>query len=558
MAKHGKHYSSARSRKTSRKVSDATIGTHVAHGASGARAASQPKSVSYSNARISERASESHLDTFMPTATSGEDMASYRRRSQQRRYIESMQRKARIRRILTVVLALVVVAGVALGAGWLAFRGVLGSQMALHDSNALEALSTPAEDETVYTLVTAELGAVAAPLEQEGPDMILLVAEDRTANVCAIISIPASLKVTVDNDTRRLADMAQGGDASLISAIESYTKLDIHHLIKLDEGDIAGIVDAFGDVELNFDQVIDDQNAGDVYYPIGTYVVNGQGALTYLRANNLHMGKNDQMINQANFAKTLLGRMVGSERGFTAELETIDEYFQTDLSLSALEDFAKWIGEIGVESVSCSVVPGYYTVTSDVVGTSDELFVSKSPEFAEFMETILVSSETDGNAPATIQAADPTSFTVEIRNGTDIMGAGKTTAEALAALGFRIADVGNAEQQVYDETLVIFHTSNTPAPAPEPVLDENGEVIDTGEGESANENAAGDAVQGQQQASGAATPEEKLAAEREVGQSRAQAVIDALGIGRVVEGDMYYSFDADVLLIIGYDYKPVV
>ena len=164
MAQHGKHYSSARSRRTSRKVSDATIGTHVAHGGSGARAASQPKSVSYSNARISERASESHLDTFMPTATSGEDMASYRRRSQQRRYIESLQRKARIRRILTAVLAVAVVAGVALGAGWLAFRGVLGSQMALRDSNAMEALSAPKEDEVIYTLATVELGAVAAPL----------------------------------------------------------------------------------------------------------------------------------------------------------------------------------------------------------------------------------------------------------------------------------------------------------------------------------------------------------------------------------------------------------
>lgn len=558
MAQHGKHYSSARSRRTSRKVSNATIGTHVAHGASGARAASQPKSVSYSNARISERASESQLDTFMPTATSGEDLASYRRRSQQRRYIESMQRKARIRRILTVVLALVVVAGVALGAGWLAFRGVLGSQMALRDSNALEALSAPKEDEVVYTLVTAELGAVAAPLEQEGPDMILLVAEDRAAGVCSIISIPASLKVAVDNDTRRLSDMAQNGDASLISAVESYTKLDIHHFLKLEEGDIAGIVDAFGDIELTFDQVIDDQKAGDVYYPIGTFVVNGQGALTYLRANNLHMGKNDQMINQANFAKTLIRRMVGSERGFTAELETIDEYFQTDLSLSALEDFAKWIGDIGVERISCAMVPGYYTITSDVVGTNDELFVSKSPEFAEFMETILASDETDGDTAAATQAADPTSFTVEIRNGTDIVGAGKTTAEALAALGFRIADVGNAEQQVYDETLVIYHTSNTPKPKSEPVLDENGEVIDTGEGESAYGEAVEDAGQEQQQSSSTMTPEEKLAAEREVGQSRAQAVIDALGIGRVVEGDMYYAFDADVLLMIGYDYKPVV
>ena len=557
MAQHGKHYSTARSRKTSRKVNEAMIGTHVAKSGGDARAASQRKQASYSNARISERVSESHVDTFMPAATSGEDIANYRRRSQQRRYIEKMQRRARMKRVLTVIAVLVAVAGVALVAGSLAFRGVLGSQMALRDSNANEALSAPAEDEAVFTLVTAELGEIAAPLAQEGPDMILLVAEDRSAGACSIIAIPPSLKVTVDNDSRRLADMAQNGDATLISAVESYTKQDIHHLVKLEEGDIASIVDAFGDIELTFDQVIDDQNAGDIYYPIGTYVVNGQGALTYLRANNLHMGKTDQMKNQAEFAKTLLRRIMESEKGFTAELEAIDEYFQTDLSLSALEDFSRWVGEIGIDSVSCDVVPGYYTVTSDVVGTSDELFVSKSAEFSELMESVLAGGGADGEAKAETQAADPASFTVEVLNGTDIAGAGRTTAEALAELGFRIADVGNADQQVYDETLVIFRTSNTPAPAAEPVLDENGEIVDEDAGEGAYEEEVADTGQ-EQQASTAATAEEKLAAEREVGQSRAKAVIDALGMGRVVEGDMYYSFDADVLLIIGYDYKPVV
>jgi len=44
---------------------------------------------------------------------------------------------------------------------------------------------------------------------------------------------------------------------------------------------------------------------------------------------------------------------------------------------------------------------------------------------------------------------------------------------------------------------------------------------------------------------------------RSIGEARANKVIASLGMGRAVEGDMYYSFNADVLLIIGYDYKPV-
>ena len=556
MARHGGHFSSSRSRKTSRKVENATIGTHVERQGSAPRSAAQRKPASYSNARVASRASESHLDTLMPTATSGEDAASYRRRSQQRRYVESLQRKARIRRIVTALLAVLVVAAVALGAGWLAFRGVLGSQMMLRDSNAAEALSAPKSDETVYTLVTAELGEAAE-------------VEDRELGKLALLNIPSSLKVTVDNDTRRLADMAADGDASLISAVESYTKLDIHHFVKVSEGGMAGIVDALGGIDVTFEQEIDDPHAGDVYYPVGTYTVNGPGAVTYLRANNIKMGETDQMKNQAAFAKAILARLVTSERGFTTELEAIDEFFQTDLSLGNLEDFARWVNEIGVENVRTDIVPGYFTTSSDIVGVNSTMFVSKSAEFTSFIEG-LEGSSGDASQEAATQVADPTTFNIEVRNGTDIAGAGKTTAEALANQGFRITDVGNAEQQVYDETLVIYRTSNTPKPEKkqEVALDEEGNPIegaaDGAEGAEGamTEQTGEEAGEGTGQAASAASQqmskEEALAAERETGVSRANAVINALGIGRAVEGDMYYSFDADVLLIIGYDYKPVV
>ena len=281
------------------------------------------------------------------------------------------------------------------------------------------------------------------------------------------------------------------------------------------------------------------------------------------------MGETDQMKNQAAFAKAILARLVTSERGFTTELEAIDEFFQTDLSLGNLEDFARWVSEIGVENVRTDIVPGYFTTSSDIVGVNSTMFVSKSAEFTSFIEG-LEGSSGDASQEAATQVADPTTFNIEVRNGTDIAGAGKTTAEALANQGFRITDVGNAEQQVYDETLVIYRTSNTPKPEKkqEVALDEEGNPIegaaDGAEGAEGamTEQTGEEAGEGTGQAASAASQqmskEEALAAERETGVSRANAVINALGIGRAVEGDMYYSFDADVLLIIGYDYKPVV
>ena len=47
-------------------------------------------------------------------------------------------------------------------------------------------------------LVTAELGAVAEPLEQAGPDVILLVRVDRENQALGMVIIPAGLQVATE------------------------------------------------------------------------------------------------------------------------------------------------------------------------------------------------------------------------------------------------------------------------------------------------------------------------------------------------------------------------
>ena len=95
----------------------------------------------------------------------------------------------------------------------------------------------------------------------------------------------------------------------------------------------------------------------------------------------------------------------------------------------------------------------------------------------------------------------PDSFTIEIQNGASVVGAAAATEVLLKDKGFVVEKIGNAEQPVYTETLVI---------------------------------AKGD-----------------------LGDLRAQKVIEALGMGRIVTTPEYYTFDTDVLLILGSDYRPI-
>ena len=562
MANHGKHYSSGRSRRTARKVQNATIGTHVRRDTAGS-GASPSFNASYADGRYGARASQSQVETLIPMTESGEDGSAYRRRNQQDRYIETIRKRARRRRILTFLVVALIVVGLAVGAGYFAFRGVIGSHMALANSDARDALSTPAESEPRNTLFSFELGATAVSLEKSGPDMLVLLREDREKGTAQLIAIPASLKVTVDNDTRRLADMAAEGDAALIKAVETYTKSDINHFVKSDEEGIVAAVDALDGVEVTFDQVMDDPNAGDVYYPIGTYTLNGHGALTYLRANNLHMGKTDQLTNQVNFLKLFIAKLMSYEKGFSSGIEAIDSYFQTDLSLRELEEFASWLDEVGLGSVTCHVVPGYFTVSSDIVGDNGELYVSKSGEFAQLLEEV-TGEESEENAKSESVSVDPASFTVDVRNGTDLSGAAGTTADMLAEQGFNIGKVGNTSQQVYDETLVIYRTSATPnwRTAAEGVEGaqlqyELAQQAAEGEGEDyyADETGMYDEYEDTQEGGSSQNLDDEQM--RILGEARANKVIEAIGAGRAIEGDIYYAFDADVLLIIGYDYKPV-
>ena len=426
----------------------------------------------------------------------------HRQRTQRRQYVDAVQHRARTRRVGLVVGIIAVLVAIALLAGFLAFRGSVGSEMALRDSDASQALVSVRSDEPYYALIAVELGAVAEPLEHAGPDALFLARVDREKKSLALVGIPAGLQVATDSGTRRIADLATAGDAALIQAVSNFVKVDISHYVKVGLGGVEGIVDALDGVDVYIDQVIDDPHAGDVYLPVGDYTLNGASAVTYLRTDNLRLGATDQFQHQVDFAALLLAKIFSNEGSFATRIESIDAYFQTDLSLGDLEALQGIFGGISASDIPRAVLPGYLTEVTGVVDTGDALFVGSSDDMAAIISALENGQALDVKSSSEIQPAAPGSFTVEVQNGTSIVGAAGATAESLKAAGFNVTKTGNAEQPVYEETLVIYKGAEGP--------------------------------------------------------SRAKAVINTLGVGRAVDGEVYYKFDDDILVIVGSDYKPFV
>ena len=471
-----KGFTATQSKLTSHRMRSATIGTHVPQRARASRRGMNAEAVGFSNSRKKRRAARGIVDHVTPSTASGESSQDYSRRVSRRQFAEEIQRKARVRRIVAVVGVAFVVLCVAAGVGSLAFLGSVDGKLSLGDSNAPTALVAATDGEPYYLLVRVDEGARAA----------------------TVVSLPSNLQVKLsDGAAHPLYDVAAlGGDAALVEAVAGFAGVNVSHFARTDAEGIAHLVDAVGGVLVNVAEEVDDPTAGDVYLAEGEQALDGAAALTLLRAQNYAGGVESQAANRAAFFFALANKLMEPHGlGMIMRLDQTASDVQTDwktLDLMALADALR-----GLQTTYAASVPGHET---SVDGTSQ--YVASGGDWTDLMDRVRAGD--DPAAPeAAAPAVDPASFTVAVRNGTDVTGSAAQLTKTLEAQGFKVVETGNVDDYtVYPETLVIYHDEAL-SPA-------------------------------------------------------ADAVVKAMGAGRAINGGSYYTFEADVLVIIGTDYQPIV
>ncbi len=494
MVKRRKGFSATQSKITSRRLRTATLGTHVPRRSRGRMNAD---SVGFSSARKQKRAARGYVETILPNTSSGESASQFSRRVSRREFSHGIQRRARMRRLVAVVACVVLVAVVAAGVGTFAFFGSLDSKIGLKNSDASSALVAPKEAaDAFYTLVAADLDPAGAANAQAGPDALALVRVDRAARSAVIVSVPATLQVQLkDGKPHQLRDAAvQEGDASLIKAVSNFAGVNVSHLVKIDAGGVASLVDGLGGVQVNVAEEVDDPAAGDVYLSPGEQTLDGKAALTFLRASNFSGGLQVQAANQRELLAALSLRLL--DEGSLSFLSTLDKVggsFGTDMGAKDALGLADALRGMDASTVKGALVPGYETTRDGV-----SYYVASTDAWSSMME--LVKQGQDPVVEKKIASVDPASFTLTVRNGGGITGAAAQISQTLAGMGFKVEETGNTDTAAYAETLVIYKD-------------------------------------------GAFEP-------------AAQTVVSALGLGRTVADAGFYTFDTDVLLVLGKDWKP--
>ncbi|MBO4364670.1 MAG: LCP family protein [Eggerthellaceae bacterium] len=469
-----------------------TIGSHIV--ANSRRA--QRTNVNLGSKRNARRTNRGTLDQLLPNTSSRESARSYSRRSHHSGFAIQEANRARRKNLLLLLIALAVGVLIAVMVARTAYSSNINGNILIKDDDLKAALVAPENDtDPYYTLIAGEYSD--SRQGYDGPNLLVLVRVDPVNHVVTFINIPSNTEVMLpDNEYHAICEsQLQGGDAGLVTTISSLTGVDIAHYVKTDAQGFCNIVDAFGGVVVDVPEEVDDPDAGDIYIPAGQQqTLNGEQALTLCRADNYSNPLDVRSSNQVNVLNALLQTMVSRNGlGSLSSLDAIKKDFKTDMKVGKLKSLLSQFDlEQGI-TLHADHLPGSLSVEAD--GT---YFAVSSSGLEAMMDSV---NETGNPNTTGNYQLDPSSFTIEVRNGAGIDGGATQVQNQLNSAGFRVTVTGNADSYVYDETLVVYK-DEAMIPA-------------------------------------------------------AEQVVDALSVGRIVDASIYYEFDTDILVIIGKDWKPL-
>lgn len=397
---------------------------------------------------------------------------------------------------MLIVLAAALVLAAAFGVFWFVFKGQVGAKMHLDDPALSEVLVAPdSETGAFYVLVAGEFAD--SMRENDGPHLLTLVRVDPQHKMLSFITLPHNIEMMMADDNYHVLSYAKllGGNAELVTQVENLTKVEISHFIQLDANDFVSLIDTLGGITVNLAQEADDPDTGHIYIPAGVQTLDGQQALTLVRCDNYSTPLPTRSSVQAQVMETLVRTMLAkSPLGLARALDSVAENIETDMTFDDVWELAKEFGSGENLTVYSSIVPGQITVDPD--GTYYSIY---RPSLDSMIEAV-----NEGRSPdeaAIVSGLTPSLVKITVKNGAGITGGASYLTELLQGEGYQVPETGNAENYVYDETLVVYKD--------------------------------------------------------ELMRPTADDVLSVIGNGRVIEAGAFYDFDTDILVIIGKDWTPM-
>jgi len=292
-------------------------------------------------------------------------------------------------------------------------------------------------------------------------DSMMVAHVDPKAKKVWLLSIPRDTRVELPGHGARKINDAHffSGPEGAVEATEKLTGLEINHYLEANFQGFVKAVEALGgvwvDVPYNINDTQADHSKGDKASRIdaGYQLLDGPHSLTFVRARHQFADQDfTRMKNQQLFFKALADQVakIDNIAKLPSVVSAVAPYIATDMSLVEMIRLAQALKNAGSENL--------YTATA--VGEWQSPFIYVDQENLNRLVKAIKKGEPFDKPKKSPAAAElkPASVSVTVRNGSGVSGVANQAATILEAKSFKIKDVGNAGQNVYKKTLIIYKT----------------------------------------------------------------------------------------------------
>ncbi|MGB4594025.1 MAG: LCP family protein [Coriobacteriia bacterium] len=417
--------------------------------------------------------------------------------------IHRERRKQTIKRwvaIVGIAVAILLVGGAAYGYLWYRSIGSNMSKAALSDTELQKALDEPTRTASEpFTLLLT--GNDRRPGETVSrADTIILAKVDPKAKKVWLVSIPRDTRVEIPGHgvDKINASSFYGGNALLVETVKELTGLPVNYYADVNFRGFVNAVDTLGGVWVDVDVPIDDwkadmspDNSAQTIEP-GYQLLDGYHALTFVRSRDFPDADFTRMRHQQMFFKALAAQMTQAGNFFKIPtvINGVSKHVSTTMPVADMIRVAQTLQGIEPDNIQ----------TATLTGEWKSPYVYPDEERLAFLVDALENGRPFDETATAEAAITPSSISITVRNGAGISGVAARASDVLRRAGFDVSEVGNANQFVYEKTIVVY---------------------------------------------------------KDGGKAMAEAVAAALPAADLVPSRGMYDFSTDILVVVGKDWKSV-
>lgn len=212
-------------------------------------------------------------------------------------------------------------------------------------------------------------------------DTNIVARVDPTTNTVTLVSIPRDTMITLSGVGTQKFNAAYNydGAAGVIREAKSLTGIAISHYAEIDFNGLIQLVDAVGGVDVEVDERIDDEDAGDIVIEEGLQHLNGEAALVFARSRAYVDGDYTRVANQRKLIQAIVDKVMNmSATDVPSVVSAAAKCVTTDLNVTDIVSLALQLRDgDGITIYSATIpsstqyVDGISYVVADKQGTKE-------------------------------------------------------------------------------------------------------------------------------------------------------------------------------------------